>query len=242
MDIPGSSVSQRLGLSSAMQPLAVFLTLVILAGSRAAQESSLSQLDKVLSEYFPTVYNETQERWDALRNSKQGQEFSNLLLNSFNTMKSNQAELAVEVRKLGRKLAENVQPHAQELKEKVEVLMGEWQQKFLASWNKAHEGLMEHTQPLRQTLTNMTEELAQKMEQSMEHYLGTSSEALKSKFRKDTQEFRQKLQQQLQVRFRPLRATIQQVTRKLSSYAEAIPSDLLTPFRNIANMGLQILQ
>ncbi|KAL8219739.1 UNVERIFIED_CONTAM: hypothetical protein K2H54_032545 [Gekko kuhli] len=225
-----------------MKFLAVFLTLVTLAGSRAASTSSLSSLDKVLWEYIPTVYNVTQERLDALRYSKQGQEISNLVLNTINTMKSNQAELVAEVQKLGEKLAENVQPHATELKEKVEVLMAEWQQKLLATFNKAQEGLMEHTEPLRQTLTNMTEELGQKVEQNVERLLGTSSEALKAKFRKDAQVFRQKVQQQLQAHFRPWRAKIQQATRTLSSYTEAIPSDLLNPIKNLGNMWLQWFQ
>uniref|UniRef100_A0ACB8FSP3 Uncharacterized protein n=1 Tax=Sphaerodactylus townsendi TaxID=933632 RepID=A0ACB8FSP3_9SAUR len=42
------------------------------------------------------------------------------------------------------------------------------------------------------------EDVVQKMEQSTERILGTSSEALKAKVRKDIQEFRHNMQRQLQ--------------------------------------------
>ncbi|XP_060113548.1 uncharacterized protein LOC132585695 [Heteronotia binoei] len=225
-----------------MKSLAVFLTLAILAGSQAAPITSLQQVDKVLWEYFPSIYNTTQEHLDALRNSQQGQEISNLVLNAINTMKSSQAELVAEIQKLGGKLSENMPPRAKELKEKVEILLAEWQEKVVAALNTAQEGLMEHTEPLRQTLTNLTDELGQKVEQSTEQLLGTSSEALKAKFRKQIQEVHQKLQQKVQAHFRPWKPKLQQLTRKLYSYAESVQNDLLNSFRNIANMWSQMFQ
>uniref|UniRef100_A0ACB8FSF5 Uncharacterized protein n=1 Tax=Sphaerodactylus townsendi TaxID=933632 RepID=A0ACB8FSF5_9SAUR len=146
-------------------------------------------------------------------------------------MKSNQEELVAEVQKLMERLVENAQPHAEELREKVDVLVAEGHQKLTAAWNEAHGSLMDRTESLRDSMNVILEDVVQKMEQSTERILGTSSEALKAKVRKDIQEFRHNMQRQLQSRLRQAKIVMQQVVRKLSSYNEALQNSFLNDFR-----------